>query len=185
MFKNLFNKNKYKYLEERLATGQLNWRDKDKILTFDKYHNLKKFIEFLEERDNVQFGLHNEVVNDLSYTLILRQPIYDTNDNVVFNFQFIFISIPEMNTLAFKGAITNYFNPESLNEINEDDTITKTLIDNSKDLSIDEYLKIYTEILTQSLSIKGANPNKYKTKRANNIPCENKEVERRTRERYS
>jgi hypothetical protein len=166
--------------EEKLSTGELNWRLKPEILSTKNFPNYMKFISSLEDENEVQFGIHNDISNDEQKTLILRIVIYDKNGNPNFIFCIFFIFAALCNEISFLGNITDYNNPrEMFNPKKENLVSLNTKMEN--DLRIDEYEKYFKELLNQSLSIQGLSPYDYSIK---GKKCVFKEFEQLTREKY-
>ena len=142
--------------EEKLSSGELNWKLKPNINATSGYPNFNKFILKIESENSIQFGLGNDMVDEIQRTLILRQPIYDANGLPVFTFSFFFQFIPFLDEVSLMGFISNFNNPNEL--LNPPEKYFINLRTGKKeDLSLEEYEKYYWEVLKQSLSVQGFN----------------------------
>lgn len=174
---NLFG-NKKTRAEERLSTGETNWRLKPNILAVKEFPNYLKFISKLEEENNIQIGLTNDVSNDLYKTLVLKQIIYSKNNTPTFYFTIIFQFIKQIGTISFMGTMSPFLKPNELSNLKRENFVTVRT--NSRvDLDTGEYEKHYRELLKSSLSIQGFDPSEYMIK---GIPCAHREMERKVRE---
>jgi len=166
--------------EEKLSTGELNWRLKPNVFATKDFPNFLKFITKLEDENEIQFGLHNDVSDDIQKTLILRQVIYNTSGSPVYTFSIFFQFIPMLGNISFLGNITNFFKPEEM--LNPEKKYVINLSTKKKDdLEESEYEKYYWELLNQSLSVRGLSPKEYTIK---GKKCTYKAMEQNIREKF-
>lgn len=178
LFKNLFGNTPT--AEEKLSTGELNWRLKPTILATKNYPNYLKFITKLEDENEIQFGIHNDISDETQSILILRQVIYDKSGSPKYTFSIFFQFIPMFGSLRFMGNITNFFKPEEM--LNPDEKYVVSLSAKKQDdLDVSDYEKYYWELLNQSLSIRGLSPKEYSIK---GKKCVYKSMEQNVREKY-
>lgn len=179
LLNNLFG-NSGSLAEKKLATGEINWRLKPEILATKNFPNFLKFISKIESENNIQFGVHNDVSDEIQKTLILRQVIYNLQGAPVFTFCIFFQFIPMIGEISFLGNITNFFKPEELMNPKKEYTVS-IMTKKANDLELDEYEKYYWELLNNSLSIYGLDPNEYSIK---GKQCVYKIMEQNVREKY-
>ncbi len=182
LFSNLFGK-QTPTADERLATGELNWRLKPKLLAIKEFPNFIKFISRLELENNIQFGLHNDVVDEMKKTLILTQAIYNKEGHPIFRFSLFFLYIQMMNEISLMGTISNFYNPLEVSQPKRE-LLVNLNSRKSTDLSLEEYEKYYWELLNQSLSLQSFNPSDYSIKRENGMQCIYKVIEQSVRDKY-
>lgn len=159
MFSKMFSPAK-KTAAEKLSTGELNWRLKPEIKSIVDYPNFVNFISKIESENDIQFGLGNDVVNEIQKTLILRQPIYNANGLPIFTFSLFFQYIGLIDEISLMGFISNFNNPSELLNPQKNHFINIRTKKN-QDLSVEEYEKYYWEVLKQSFSVQGFNHNEY------------------------
>jgi len=150
-------------VEEKLATGELNWKLKSIIYATKDFPNYLTFISKIEKENNIQFGLTSDVSNETINQLILRQAIYNKNGNVCFHFSIYFQFIKQFNEISFMAYISEFNNTVEL--LRPIEKYTAQIFTNKKeDLDVSDYEKYYWELFNQSFSLRGLNPYEYSIK---------------------
>ncbi|MDI1355801.1 MAG: hypothetical protein PSX36_12840 [bacterium] len=179
-FKNLFGKNET--AEEKLATGELNWKLKPSLKSLSKFPNYKKFI-LTEEEKGFQFGLLNEMNDEVSFTLILHQPVYDKNDIPTKRFSLYFQGInasPELSFNSMMGVITDFNNPSEMN-FPRKEYVAQAIFDDCSDQQSEIYAEKYLQLFEQAIKKHGLDTREYKLVGKD---CFNKNAEKAIREQH-
>ena len=110
-FKRLFG-NSEPTKEEKLSTGELNWRLKSEIPSMKKFPNYLSFVKKIEDENNIQLGLHNKVNDKMQKTLVLRQVLYTKEGIPLLNFCLTFMHI-DFNSIEGMPSIADDLLPSS------------------------------------------------------------------------
>ncbi len=181
LFSNLFGKQSPS-AEERLATGELNWKLKPRISSTKEFPNFMRLISKLELENNIQFGLHNDVVDDMQKILILTQAIYDKKGVPQFRFSIFFQFIHMFGEITLMGIISDFYRPQELASPKREHAVVLST-KKPNDLSVEEYERFYWELLNQSLSLQSFNPSDYSIRRENGMQCIYKMMEQNVRDK--
>jgi len=170
--------------DDKLSTGEINWKLKPEIYSVKEYPNFFKAIQKLENENNIQFGLHNDIVNDAQVTVTVRNTVYSIDGKPNFTFMFMCIRLNNVKGIGFAGYIADFYNVSELKNIKREYMVG--LKSNKEgDLSEEEYEDFYWSLLNKSLSIRGFNASNYMIKRQGKHECIYKIMEKDIRKKYS
>lgn len=167
--------------EERLLSGEYNWRLKPDIVTLQILPNLRLFLIRLEQENDIQIGFVSENAGgSILNTCTFRIPIYGFDNLAQYNFAFTVWYAVQTNTSSFFGYIGEYKKRKNLDNpiFTKCSVITPNI---QGDFTIDEYEFYFNQTLVEAFGKQNLDPAHFSIRRREGLMCFNKILERNLR----
>lgn len=167
--------------EEKLKSGEYNWRLKPEIVILQALPNLKEFLLKLEQENDIQVGFVSEVGSGSEVIVCkFRIPIYGFDNHAHYNFVFMIWHVVPNHTSVFMGYIGDYKKGSGLDDrIRDECSIINSNLHG--DLTPDQYNSCFNLALVEAFGKQNLDPKDYSIRRREGLECWNKIMERNIR----